>query len=829
VKDISHLIESVIYDGSYDTLSINNNSPNLARLLRALAGEKLTRPLSTTDLAVLVRAAIREDSVQRPLENVELPKQLIDRFAPEDLSQHSLKVSYGERNLACIQAYPWQPNWFLHPDITDLENQLYHPNVLNAELKVKADPVLLRLNYSSYASEAQREAIRTILSAQKGSTIVVLLPTGAGKTLCGLMPTVLPLEFEGHIESDRSGVTPFIVPTVSLAMDLERRIRESNLFPHQTAWRPGTDGAENIRTRILSGIQGPVFAAPEAIVGGLKNTLLRSAEQGFIRFIVIDEAHIVTSWGDEFRPAFQQLATFCCELRAKSPQPFSIVLMSATLTTHALRTLRELFDTGDGFQIVHAVRLRPEPRYAWMRAPSQSKRQEWILDALANLPRPAIVYATRRKDAEGWYKSLFDIGYRRIGLIHGGSSEGERERALEKWRLDNIDLMVATSAFGLGVDKPDVRAVIHATFPESLDRYYQEVGRGGRDGRASLALMVWTDQDKRIARGLAHPTFIGIERGNERWSSMFTSHERKDHGNGKFTVPIDVSPSTRSEDIDMGGEENNRWNQRTLLLLQRSGAITLINEEAVQDNERYRRFVKLKIIEDRHLEEGFWQENVLSRRQELLSAYDQEWSLMQTTIEAKKCIAFTLQDQYQIIEPEVNVVRACGSCPFCRIKNKPSSSGRLILRHTVCNGGEPVTVNDETLLRGMLNDQTFGFIFVNLEDQSPDKMRPLAEWFVRHGIQDLVIDSFYYDSWFSYFADYELQPIFFHNKRISGVRRKFPAAVFFQTVDTSALADGSILVLSSDAREADRQDRRLSDTVAFANWTFHQFMDRYVE
>ena len=829
MNDVSYIIKSAINDELFDKLSINSEYPNLKRLLRTLAEENSSKPISAIDLAVLVRSAIRETNVQRPLENVRFPKQLIDRFPAENLPQHNLKVSYKENNLPCIQAFPWQPKWFLNSDITDLENQLYYPNVLNAELNANADPVLLRLNYFSYASKAQREAVRTILSARRGSTIVVLLPTGAGKTLCGLLPTVLPLEFEGQIESDRFGVTPFIVPTISLAMDLERRTKESNLFPHRTAWRAGSDDAENMRTRILSGIQGPVFASPEAIIGGLKNTLLKSAKAGFIRFIVIDEAHIVTSWGDEFRPAFQQLATVCRELKAKSPQPFSILLMSATLTAHALRTLRELFDTGDGFQIVHAVRLRPEPLYAWQRAPSQLRRKEWILDALANLPRPAILYATRRKDAEDWYKTLFDIGYRRIGLIHGGSHEGERQRSLEKWRIDNIDLMIATSAFGLGVDKPDVRVVIHATFPESLDRYYQEVGRGGRDGRASLALMVWTDQDKRIARGLAHPTFIGIERGNERWNSMFTSHERKNHGNGIFTVPIDVSPSTRSEDIDMEGEANNRWNQRTLLLLQRAGAIALISEEAVQNNEGYRRFVKLKILEDRHLEENFWMDNVLSRRRELLSAYDQEWELMQATIEAKKCIAFTLQDQYQIIEPEVNVVRACGSCPFCRMHHHPPSYGKLILRHTVCNGEQVPSFKDKKHLCGVLNDQAFGFIFVDLADQVPDKMRPLAEWFVRYGIQDFIVDSFYYNSWISHFANYDLRPVFFHITRISGVRRKFPTAVFFQTVDTSNFAEGSIIVLSSDARETVRQDRRLSDTVSFPNWTFHQFMDRYVE
>ena len=108
-------------------------------------------------------------------------------------------------------------------------------------------------------------------------------------------------------------------------------------------------------------------------------------------------------------------------------------------------------------------------------------------------------------------------------VLHGlvGTPEGERSSLLDAWNGDEVDIVVATSAFGLGVDKPDVRAVIHATCPEDIDRYYQDVGRSGRDGFASFSLVVRTDRDLRDARNLAVPRFIGVERGLERWSAMF--------------------------------------------------------------------------------------------------------------------------------------------------------------------------------------------------------------------------------------------------------------------------------------------------------------------
>lgn len=828
--DVTEAVEAAL-EGCVSDQTLPHGAPTMhRRLLRALAAENTAGILSGADFAALLRAVVREASTLWRRDGVWVPERRILDLSDRTLTNHGLQASHHNGGRVRIRALPWSPEWLRDPGACDIETALYSEQVVSPEVPVPPDPVLLRIGYSCYASDAQREAVRAILGAAPGSTFIVVLPTGAGKTVCGLLPAVQALDIAGCVEADRYGVTPFVVPTTSLALDLERRVAESGLLTHPTAWRPGTESADAIRSRIRAGTQGPVFASPEAIGGGLRESLLAAAESGCLRFFVVDEAHMVATWGDEFRPAFQQLATLCRELREVTTSPFSLVLMSATLTGHALTTLVELFTGGSGFHVMHACRLRPEPRYYWQHASNPADRRVWMLDALAHLPRPAILYTTRREDAANWHRDLCSLGYRRVGLIHGASTDTERDKALSAWRSDSLDLMVATSAFGLGVDKRDVRAVLHAAFPESLDRYYQEVGRGGRDGRASLALMLWTDVDENIARGLARPTFIGAERGSERWTAMFTSHERVVCEDGSYLVPTDVSPSTRREDIDMQGEENERWNQRTLLLMQRAGALSVLGtEQRSQSALRRRQFARVRLAVDGHLEDAFWTNQILPRRSELLAACARDWDLIRGAVRADRCLAFALQEQYVVSVPSVDVVRACGSCPCCRRRGGAPTAGQLRMRHSLSPGAAVYVPKREDLLRGVLADHECGTIFVDSADTEPDRLLPLAEWLVRHGIRDLVLDSRFGEAWLKHFAHPAFPAVFFHEDRLCGIRRKWPAAAFFPRGEPSELGPGSMVILRADTRDPARPDRRLADVLTGANWSLGQFMDRYVE
>ena len=169
------------------------------------------------------------------------------------------------------------------------------------------------------------------------------------------------------------------------------------------------------------------------------------------------------------------------------------LLLSATLTDASLETLRALFGIEGDFESIAAVQLRPEPDYWIAPVPAEQARIDHIIEALHHAPRPAVLYVTEVSEANAWYSRLINAGFRRVRKVHGKTRRVEREEIVGQWRDGSLDIVVGTSAFGLGIDYPHARSVIHACVPETLDRFYQEVGRGGRDGKG-IAFADCTDR-----------------------------------------------------------------------------------------------------------------------------------------------------------------------------------------------------------------------------------------------------------------------------------------------------------------------------------------------
>lgn len=342
-----------------------------------------------------------------------------------------------------------------------------------------------------------------------------------------------------------------------------------------------------LQTRLL-------FTSPEACVSGrLRSLLNREAGAGRLDNLVVDEVHIVETWGAYFRVDFQMLAGVRRSWMEGPGSRLRTLLQTATLTEVGRADLRQLFPPAATSPLIELVgqRLRPEMVYFDRLFQTENDRDQAVLEALRYLPRPAILYVTEVEDAREWHRRLSEeSGYCRLGCFHGETRTRDRRRLLDAWRADQVDLMIATSAFGLGVDKRDVRTVLHACFPEDMNRYYQEVGRGGRDGWSTVCLLLPTVRDFEVALGLG-PRYMTPELLQLRWGAMWQR---------EFARPTSITDNVwklNPAAVRAGmlgrrtGNENVRWNKRLLLQLHRAGLLRLrdVTYEYPEDADQERR------------------------------------------------------------------------------------------------------------------------------------------------------------------------------------------------------------------------------------------------
>ena len=639
--------------------------------LRVALGE--TEPIaSPLDLSVLLRQALRYEFARRGYE-----------VSPHVLVTNERLLSFQDWNLVGLSATKeagglrivataWRPEWLKDSPVQGVDDEASSERtkrVFGAE-GCEGDLFLALIGRKSYRSSGQRAAVRAALSTPPAATLVVALPTGEGKSM--IFQLIQAVGFVGDDSSASQGVTLVIVPTVALAVNHESEAVNVCKLPKPLAFQGGAEAANAlIAERISLGIQGLCFASPEAACSRLRPALRSAAQAGLLRALVVDEAHLVDQWGTGFRTEFQGLSGLRRELIALAPKQKELrtILLSATLTDSSLETLRALFAGEGGFESCAAVRLRPEPDY-WVAKPNDSQREGRVLEALHHIPRPAVLYVTEVAEAEMWRKELYDAGFRRLAMLHGSTNRDTREKVVRQWRDGALDVVVGTSAFGLGIDFAHARSVVHACIPETLDRFYQEVGRGGRDGKSSLSLIVPTNSDMMTAKGINQQQIMTVEWGFERWKALFSG--KRSLGAGQFAVRVDGSPGANERDIDMKGDQNTDWNLRTLSLMARAGIIRLHGapHPAITDNGDW---FALEISDDAHLQKKHWENKIEPVRLQSHMASARNLDLMQRYLNDEECPANILESLYG----KGRISKACSRCSICRVDplaRQPSGS-----------------------------------------------------------------------------------------------------------------------------------------------------------
>ena len=533
--------------------------------------------------------------------------------------------------------------------------------------------------YKYYNGRAQEAAVRLSLLAEPNSTTIVNLPTGSGKTLIA------------HAVSLYSRtLTLVIVPITALAIDQGKRatqlFRETGVnVPQCLHWDGQQTDQEHqdIKDQIRNGTQKILFVSPEAACKSLLVTLFDISRSGRLENVILDEAHMIDEWGAEFRPYYQIFSALLRALRAGAPEGIKCYLMSATFTEKSLATLRSLFCDEDHPKVeVHGAFLRSEIQYSVQRL-EVAQHKEGVLSAIRLLPKPLILYVLTPQSANDYYFHLGIKGFKRIGVFTGNTSSSERKVLLDKWDEDQVDIMVATAAFGMGIDKSNVRSILHAEIPPNVDTFYQQVGRSGRDGIASQSLIIFHEGQFNQAEQQNNTTLISPTVGLTRWEEMC----REQRLRGGIYLNLCAQP----RHIDASSDANIMWNWKTLLLMQRAGMIKLTFEapnpptwdpalaDARNIDERTKYFetyfnqVGYELLVDDLHDIQRWNEK-FSRHRDLEKerTRDAFSELKKWILDSNhESICKILQNFYKIkgFSPQ----SSCGGCPGCRVEIRGSN------------------------------------------------------------------------------------------------------------------------------------------------------------
>ena len=320
-----------------------------------------------------------------------------------------------------------------------------------------------------------------------GENVLAIMPTGGGKSLCFQLPALL-----------RDGVTVVISPLIALMRDQVRALQEAGVNAGALTSGNTTEETDAVWEGLERGDLKLLYMAPERLAAGGVMSMLRRVG---VNMIAVDEAHCVSQWGHDFRPDYLRIG----ELRRALNVPLAAFTATADAETQ-IEIIEKLFDGQAPSKFLHGFD-RPNIHLAF--AAKDGPRRQILDFADARKGQSGIVYCGTRAKTEGLAGGLRDAGHLALHY-HGGMDAEDRRIAERRFQQEDGLIVVATVAFGMGIDKPDIRWVAHADLPKSIEAYYQEIGRAGRDGAPAETLTLFGPEDIRLRRnqideGIAPP------------------------------------------------------------------------------------------------------------------------------------------------------------------------------------------------------------------------------------------------------------------------------------------------------------------------------------